>query len=379
MSTITNGTYINMFEDMPFAVEIRETAADMGAEVYLVGGCVRDLIMGRPAGDVDAVPFGVDYEKFARALARRTGAFAVPFKDNVRLAKGQDVCDVSKPRGRGIEEDLMKRDFTINNLACGTDGKILGDPADIKDGVIRAVYPEAFDDDPLRILRGFRFAAGLGFSMEESTFRLAEAKSALLSSTASERITEELAKTLAGPYAPKALELLEKSRALKAVFPGAELDFASPARLERHSFPLAAALLAGNDAAKRLALSSRDEKTALYALKYFNEASEPEKKSLREKRAFLWKHLERAEGLLDFAAAKRPDKKEALKEWAKLLPGINAEKAGTINGEVLKKMGFPPGPIFGRIIEDTAEKLALDEIEESGIKNYIEKNYGAAR
>ena len=380
MSINTNETYINsVLKDMPFIWAIKKTAEDFSADVYLAGGCVRDLIMGREAGDIDVVPFGADYEKFARALARKVKAFAVPFKDNVRLVSGNAVCDVSKPKGDCINEDLKKRDFTINNLACNLKGQIIGNADDIKNGVIRAVYREAFDDDPLRILRGFRFVASLGFYIEEDTLRLATIKSDKLSGVAAERITEELTKTFAGVHSGKALMLLEKSGVLKNIFQGEELDFASLLRFKGESFPLSAALLAGKSAINRLALSSKDEKTALYMLKHFNEASDIGRKSLREKRALLWKHFERIEDLLRFAAAKMPDKEEAINEWAALLPSINAKKAEAINGERIKKMGYSPGPLFGKIIADTAEKLALDEIDEDEIENYIEKKYGGIK
>ena len=81
-----------------------------------------------------------------------------------------------KTLGGTSYEDVLKRDFTINNLACSLDAELIGSIDDIKNGVIKAVYSNVFDDDALRIVRAVRFAAVFGFDIESDTMQLAMRK-----------------------------------------------------------------------------------------------------------------------------------------------------------------------------------------------------------
>jgi len=93
----------------------------------------------------------------------------VEFKDNVRIVKGDVTFDISKLRGSTITEDLSHRDFTINNLAYHFKKGVIGNTFDIENKIIRIVYEDAFTDDPLRILRGFRFMSELNFIIAKHT------------------------------------------------------------------------------------------------------------------------------------------------------------------------------------------------------------------
>ena len=377
MSIIRNNMQKNNMDFyIPFVDAIAETAKEIGVQVYFVGGCVRDAIMGKKASDADIVPFGTDYKNFARVLSKKIKAFSIPFKDNVRLAKGDLICDVSKPRGKDIYQDLLMRDFTINNLAAAPCGDIIGDDKHIKEGLIKAVSENVFDDDPLRILRAFRFVSTLGFDIDEDTLNLIKNKQHLIKLPAAERVTEELRKTLCGAYCEKALSYLKKTNTAQIIFDENDLDFESPLRLNQPSFPLRLALLAGKNAAKPLKLSSKEEKTVTYIAENLTVAVNLHDKSLREKRAFLWKHYSLAKELFDGAKSKFPQNTDTLAEDFKLIETLYPQRAKAINGSVLMKAGFKPSPFFSLIIEETALKLALGELEESQTENYIMTAYG---
>lgn len=194
-------------QDIPFADVIIRTADSCGAEVYFVGGVVRDLLMRRRIHDVDITCFGIVYTEFAGLLAEMEGATYVPFKDNVRLVKGGFTIDVSKPRGETIEMDLNKRDFTINNLALTLKGEIIGDSYDLENALIRHVYPSVFDDDPLRILRAFRFVSECGFDIVPETSRLIADKADKINNVAKERIYQEIFRFFTGSYFDRAVTL----------------------------------------------------------------------------------------------------------------------------------------------------------------------------
>jgi len=194
-------------QDIPFADVIIRTADSCGAEVYFVGGVVRDLLMRRRIHDVDITCFGIVYTEFAGLLAEMAGATYVPFKDNVRLVKGGFTIDVSKPRGETIEMDLNKRDFTINNLALTLKGEIIGDPYDLENALIRHVYPSVFDDDPLRILRAFRFVSECGFDIVPETSHLIADKADKINNVAKERIYQEIFRFFTGSYFDRAVTL----------------------------------------------------------------------------------------------------------------------------------------------------------------------------
>jgi tRNA nucleotidyltransferase/poly(A) polymerase len=194
------GLYMNRFQDR-VSTAIRKVNDKINGEIYLVGGAVRDMLMDRDADDLDFVVIG-DYEAYAKAIAKELRRPAIPFKDNIRIPYGTDsYLDVSAPRGATIEEDLRHRDFTINNLAMAMNGDIIGDRSDIDAKRIVPVHEQVFDDDPVRILRGFRQAAQLDFALSEDFLRLAKAKTSLLPTVAGERIYEELKKLNHAQYA----------------------------------------------------------------------------------------------------------------------------------------------------------------------------------
>jgi hypothetical protein len=175
----------------------RIRTAVAGVEAYVVGGAVRDELLGRPVIDVDvATP---DPEVAARIytglakgalfpLSERHGAWRVAFQDGTTV-------DFT-PLRRGIEDDLRTRDFTINAIAVPVAGGERVDPLegfrDLQARVLRASSDSVFEEDPLRLLRAVRLEAELGFALDEKTERLVREHAELVTRPAGERILGEL-------------------------------------------------------------------------------------------------------------------------------------------------------------------------------------------
>jgi hypothetical protein len=168
-----------------------------GQEAYVVGGAVRDELLGRDVVDLDiACP---DPERAARAYAQAAGGVVFPLSERhgawrVAFRSGRTV-DFT-PLREGIEADLASRDFTINAIASPVGGGEHVDPhggrGDLEAGVLRAVSPTVFTDDPLRLLRAARLEDELGFRLDEPTERLVRKHAGLVTKPAGERTLGEL-------------------------------------------------------------------------------------------------------------------------------------------------------------------------------------------
>jgi tRNA nucleotidyltransferase/poly(A) polymerase len=172
-----------------------------GEEAWVVGGAVRDELLGRPVVDLDVAC------REPEAAARRYGGPVFPLSDRhgawrVALADGRTV-DFT-PLHNGIESDLATRDFTINAIARPLDGGEPVDPfggrSDLEQHVLRAVAPSVFEDDPLRLLRAVRLEDELGFRLDEETERLVREHRALVTRPAGERIVAELLRLSAAGF-----------------------------------------------------------------------------------------------------------------------------------------------------------------------------------
>ncbi len=375
MSISTNSLVVkNTYLSLPFAKEIIEIAKDFNVEVYFVGGCLRDIILGKTIKDVDITIFGMEYENFAKILSKKIKAFNIGFKDNVRLTKNNIIIDISKPRGKNIKEDLEKRDFTINNLACDIYGNLIGNINDLENRKIKTVSNISFDDDPLRILRAFRFIATLGFDIDSNTFNMAKDKAYMLKNIAKERITEELQKFFFGNYLEKATNIIKESGVLEIIFQKNPLDYISILRLKNKSFAIYLLLLCGFDI-ENLVLPNKDIKLINYLYNSISDCLNYPKLNKEEKLSFLWHHYKDFYPLKDFITSKYENLSNEFNEAEKLRNLLNIENAKMVNGDLLKKLGFKPGAIFNIIINDVSEKLALNIVKVEEINDYIIKKY----
>jgi poly(A) polymerase len=217
--------------DWPWRI-VRRLAEERGARVWPVGGAVRDALLGRPLRDWDFVA-DRGAMKLARAAAdalggayypldeeRDTGRAVLVGEDGVRL-----YLDFAALRGDSLEIDLLARDFTINALAFDETGAltdVTGGLADLEDGCVRAVSDQAFQDDPLRLLRAVRIEAELGFEIEPQTAAWMRRDVALLTEPSAERVRDEFMRVLSLPGAAASLRRLDEFGLLVLVLPETE-------------------------------------------------------------------------------------------------------------------------------------------------------------
>jgi len=215
-----------------------ETLERNGHEALLVGGSVRDLLLGREPADydvtTDAAPERV-MELFPESIAvgARFGVVLVP-RDGLKVEVATFRSDGGYSDGRHPDrvvfsktpqEDVQRRDFTINGLLMRHDtGEILdfvGGQADLEAGVIRAIGDpdRRFAEDKLRMMRAVRFAARFEFAIEHQTFAAVQRHAGAVTDVSAERVREELTKLLTEGAARKGFELLEKSWLLSIVLP----------------------------------------------------------------------------------------------------------------------------------------------------------------
>ena len=234
-------TVLNKYKYLKIASSLADTKNE---ELYLVGGFVRDIILKRNKNEMDFLVVG-DGINFAEQLANDLGIKEVSIYKNFGTAhfnyqemalefvgarKESYKRDSRNPKvEKGtLDDDLNRRDFTINSLAVSLNEKSFGQLIDKFDGLkdierklIRTPLEaeKTFDDDPLRIMRAFRFASQLNFRVDESVLKAASLMAERLKIVSIERITDELIKILATDKPSVGLILLFESGILKVIFP----------------------------------------------------------------------------------------------------------------------------------------------------------------
>ena len=225
--------------------KIARSAEELGVDAYLIGGFVRDKIIGRPTKDADIVCLG-DGIALAHQVAEKfnpkpTVAFFKNFGtaqikmdsfeiEFVGARKESYRSDSRKPQVEPgtLEDDQNRRDFTINAMAISLNKSTYGELLDPFDGLkhIREkllktpLAPhQTFSDDPLRMMRAIRFASQLGFRIEEDTFEAIAAEKERIRIVSQERITDELNKIILSKKPSAGFDLLYKCGLLKIIFP----------------------------------------------------------------------------------------------------------------------------------------------------------------
>ena len=223
------------------------------AKVYLVGGAVRDALLGLPAGDNDHVVVGASTQQMLDAGYRQVGrdfpVFLHPHgseeyalaRTERKSARGHTGFTVHADPSVTLEDDLRRRDFTINAIARDADGNLVdpfGGVRDIQSRTLRHVG-EAFVEDPLRVLRAARFMArfaALGFTIAPETLALMREMAAdgELAELVPERVWQELGKALRSRTPSAFLRTLRDADALRAVLPEVDALYGVPQRAEFH-------------------------------------------------------------------------------------------------------------------------------------------------
>jgi len=195
-----------------------------GHEAYIVGGAVRDLCMGRPATDWD-VTTSANPAQIA-SVFEGLRSFSLKHETTTLVHKGGHY-EVTAFRGpkQTLEDDLQRRDFTINAMAYDLERSLVIDPwggtKDIVRKVVRGVVSpeERFREDPLRLLRAVRFAAELGFRIDVRTSKAISSMAEAVTGAAPERIRDELVKTLVCEKPSRGLRLLKQTNLFGYILP----------------------------------------------------------------------------------------------------------------------------------------------------------------
>jgi len=429
------------------ANSICETLRRNGYQAFLVGGCVRDLLLGREPADydvtTDATPdqvIGLFPENVA--VGAQFGVVLIPqeelkvevatFRSDIGYSDGRHPDRVSF--SKTAEEDVQRRDFTINGLLMRHDtGEVLdyvGGQADLRAKVIRAIGDpdRRFTEDKLRMLRAVRFAARFGFEIESDTLRAIRRHVEEIRQVSPERLRDELTKMLTEGTARRAIELLDETGLLQQVLPeiaamkGVEQppQFHPEGDVWIHTRLMLEALLAGvsptlawgvllHDVGKpptfkgdrirfdgHVDVGVRMAEEICRRLRFSNENTEQilalvdnhmRFKDVESMRASTLKRFVRLPHFDEHLALHRVDclsshgnldSYELVRRFIAETPPEQVRPERLITGDDLQAMGFRPGPVFSQILgslEDAQLEGEVKTREEAA--QFVLKQFGA--
>jgi hypothetical protein len=323
---------------------MRELAQEVlaGEEAWVVGGAVRDELLGRELVDLDIACR--EPQAAARAYAKRSGGAPFPLSERHgawRVVEDGRTVDFT-PLPGAIEDDLATRDFTINAIAVPLAGGEAVDPfdglGDLETKLIRVVKPSVFTDDPLRLLRAVRLADELGLELEPGTETLVREHAGLVTQPARERTLAELVRLSVEGYR-RADEL-----GLLAPLEGSSAGLDRP-QVDRPAFRLVSVF---GDALRRFPVSNETKRYARALLR----AEPPEDGSPRSIHRFRRATEPWALDALVFTGAPELESQVvAARESEPSEPLLRGDE-----------LGLPPGPQIGRLLELIAEERAAGTI-----------------
>ena len=227
--------------DLPFKADVEA----MGGSIHAVGGSVRDSFLGKDSKDLDVLITGVPLDDLERIVSKygRVDSvgksfgvlkfmpngvdldepidIAIPRTEKMTAGGGHKDFDVTSDHTLPIERDLERRDITINAIAKDANGNIIdpyGGQEDLKNKIIRAVNPQAFSDDPLRMLRCVGFASRFGFTIEPTTMKMIQDTADRISGIATERLLIEFDKIIKKGNIRLGVQLLKDTGLFKHIF-----------------------------------------------------------------------------------------------------------------------------------------------------------------
>ncbi|MGQ9622629.1 MAG: CBS domain-containing protein [Candidatus Caldatribacteriaceae bacterium] len=381
-------------ENLSLLQVVAEMAKRTGVLVYLVGGVVRDIILGVPNEDLDIVVEG-DAIEFAHALGRHLRGKVVPYPPFgtaiLFLSDGRRI-DFASARHEfypspgaapqveysNLRRDLFRRDFTVNAMAVsihpdswGELFDFFGGLRDLEKKVLRVLHPLSFVEDPARAIRALRFEGKYGFSIEPFTMSLLKqtVRESFLQKIKPDRLKEELHLVLALPDFPRYLYRMYQLDMFPSILPGCvwKGEFEETYRKlfvifktydisSCDSFLLRLSPLFGsmdpcflNQLGERLALSRKTvQKIATYVREKENLLMKLSQENLKNSEAYLLCSAIPLEFLLlSFASWEGTPKERIrryLEEWRVMKP--------LFDGSFLQALGVPEGPIYGRILHE---------------------------
>ncbi|HJY98584.1 MAG TPA: HD domain-containing protein [Patescibacteria group bacterium] len=411
-------------------------------EIYIVGGAVRDVMMGRPANDWDfttnakpeeilkVIPGGLYNNQYGTVFTDNPDDASRPHEITTFRTE-EEYEDFRHPNkitwGKSLDEDLSRRDFTVNAMALNKDFKVIdpfGGQEDIKNKLIRAVRDpnERFSEDALRMMRAVRIAAELGFEVEPKTFDAIKKNAGLINKIAKERVKDELFKLIGSSNPYEGIVFFRDSGLMQEILPEFEKCFGveqkSPGR--HHIYDVGNHLLMSlkfcksSDPVVRFATLIHDigkpqtyKKLDSGVITFYNHEmvstkiaqsiAERLKFSRKESDKFItlvrWHQftvderqtdsairrflknvgLENVEDMMHLRIADRlgggaRETSWRLEEFKKRLVEVQKEpfsiKDLKIDGnDVMKELKLPPGPEVGKILADLFEKVVNKEVE----------------
>lgn len=414
-------------ENLELLSVIASVAKRTGVMVYLVGGVVRDIILGVPNEDLDLVVEG-DAIAFAQLLRERLGGKVVPYppfgtailflKDGRRIDFASARYEFYPSPGAppqveyaNLRRDLFRRDFTVNAMAISLHPENFGELFDFFGGlrdlegkVLRVLHPLSFVEDPARAIRAVRFEGKYGFSIEPFTMSLLKqtVRESFLTRIKPDRLKEELGLILDLPDFPRYLFRMYQLDMFPSIFPGCVWRREFEKIYERllgilHTYDTAfcdpflvklSPLLGSmnpeflKDLQVRLSLSKRSvQKIATFLKEKDRVIQGLQRDSLRNSEAYALCSTLPLEFLLlllaeDHGHAVATRIERYLKEWRRQRP--------VLDGHALKALGVPEGPVYGRILEELFRAQLDGEIRtpEEGkefVRAFLERMRNAER
>ena len=357
-----------------------EEGQEQKRTLYLVGGCVRDLALSRDLLDVDLVAEG-EVQSLAATVASTLGGRSVAHREfgtvtlevngarlDLAMARAETYARpgaLPRVRPASIEEDLARRDFTINALALALSGPQRGrllDPFhgwdDLRRGLVRVLHPRSFIDDATRILRAVRYTARLNFRLESGTRALVLRNVSYLDTISGARLRQELVRLLAEERPETALVACQRLGVLAAVHPVLRFDRRLAAAFRaarRRRAPLSPELylsllgtpLSPEEAsavAHRLAVSARERRALEGAASLGRVVSDLAQARLRPSQvvALLEAYPEPSLSAWSLVAPSRTSRRRVrryLECWSYV--------KSSLDGRALQRLGVPRGPLVG--------------------------------
>jgi tRNA nucleotidyltransferase (CCA-adding enzyme) len=375
-----------------------DIGATLGTKPWLVGGPVRDLLLGVPVLDLDFL-IEENAEEFARELAHRCGGSVNAFPQFMTwkiVGSALGAVDVATSRRETypepgalpvverapIRDDLLRRDFSINAIALSLVDGTVADPAegrtDLERGTLRVLHTRSFIDDPTRIFRAFRFSARLGFTLDDETRDLTDAAITVgaLERVSRERLWRELYLAMGERRAGEALVAILRSGAAERLLPGARVRH-DESRVGRLAELLPSVAGADRDVAFLIALVADGGRVEL--------RSEGSGLSERRRRAVL-SGADALQRVVDAIGGTRDDAERyaACHAASKELLAVAAAESPSIEPVIMRylaslgreigvrgdQLGVPPGPHVARALDRTRQAIFSGEIPASDARAF---------